>query len=198
MALKDGRVAVLFSGGIDSMLLAERAHKEKRLGALVFIDYGQPASSYEMKTVNAWASERGYEVDSIEVRIEGVDECMDIGAEAEGLRILPGRNMIMCAHAANIAASKDCTVVWYGANADDKDYPDCSRNFVCAMNDILGASSVDVLIEAPLIGMTKKQIIEECQKIGMDLDYAWSCYQPVYGCPCGKCHSCQERIKAMA
>ena len=180
------------------MLLAEQAHKEERLGALVFIDYGQPASSDEMKTVNAWASERGYEVDSIQIRIKGVDECMDIGAEAEGLRILPGRNMIMCAHAANIAASKACTVVWYGANADDKDYPDCSINFVCAMNDILGASSVDVVIEAPLQYMTKKEIIHESQKIGMDLSKAWSCYQPLNGHQCGKCHSCQERIKAMA
>lgn len=179
------------------MLLAERAHSFGRLGALVFIDYGQPANVQEMNTVHAWASKRNYKVDLVKVRIRGVDECMDIGAEAEGLRILPGRNMIMCAHAANVASTKDCTVVWYGANADDKDYPDCSRNFVCAMNDILGASSVDVLIEAPLIGVTKKQIIEACQKIGMDLDDAWSCYQPVDGRPCGKCHSCKERLNAV-
>ncbi len=195
--LKDGKVALLFSGGIDSMLLAERAHREGRLGALVFINYSQPSIGEERKAVEDWAKNHGYEVDVVHTHIMGVDEHMEIGAAVEGLRILPGRNMIMCAHAANIALAKGCSVVWYGANADDKDYPDCSRNFVCAMNDIVGASLLAVAIDAPLIGMTKKEIIKEARETGMDLDKAWSCYESsTFYKPCGACHSCNERNEA--
>ena len=196
--LKDGKVALLFSGGIDSMLLADRAHREGRLGVLVFISYNQPSIAEERKAVEGWASERGYEVDTVSAHIMGVHEHMGIGAAVEGLRILPGRNMIMIAHAANIALAKGCSVVWYGANADDKDYADCTQNFVCAMNDIVGASLLAVEIEAPLIDMTKKEIIKEAREVGMDLDKAWSCYEAsTFDKACGACHSCKERIEAV-
>ena len=181
------------------MLLAERAHKEGRLGALVFISYNQPAVGEERKAVEDWAEEHGYKVDVVFTHIKGVHDHMAIGPMAEGLRILPGRNMIMCAHAANVALARGCTVVWYGANADDKDYPDCSRNFVCAMNDIVGASLLAVAIEAPLIDMNKTEIVKEAKELGMKLDKAWSCYESPSGfVACGACHSCKERAQAIA
>lgn len=196
--LNKGKVAVLFSGGVDSMLLAHRAHSEGRLGALVFVSYSQPSIGEERKAVEDWAAEHGYEVDVVFTHIRGVHEHMEIGPEADGLRILPGRNMIMCAHAANIALARDCSVVWYGANADDKDYPDCNQNFVCAMNEVVGASLLAVAVEAPLIAMSKKEIIKEAVSLGMDLDKSWSCYEPItFDEPCGACHSCEERNKAI-
>tara|TARA_R100001163_G_C4965564_1_gene127603 strand:- start:77 stop:679 length:603 start_codon:yes stop_codon:yes gene_type:complete len=196
---EQAKVALLFSGGIDSMLLAERAHKAERLGVLIFINYGQPAYFEEMKAVAYWSTQRGYEVQVVDADIAGVDECMAIGPTEDGLRILPGRNMVMCSHAANVAVARGCKVVWYGANADDRDYPDCNENFVSSMNMTLAASMVPVKIEAPLVRMNKKQIVEEAVRIHMDIDKAWSCYESVnFNEPCGLCHSCKERIDAGA
>ena len=191
------KIALLFSGGIDSMLLAERAHREGTLKVLLFINYGQPAYFEEMKAVAEWSEPRGYTVDVVDADISGVEDCMAIGPTEDGLRILPGRNMVMCAHAANVAVAKGCTKVWYGANADDKDYPDCNENFISAMNLSLSASMIAVEIEAPLVRMNKKQIIEEAVSLNMELDKAWSCYESVnFNEPCGLCHSCKERIAA--
>ena len=191
------KIALLFSGGIDSMLLAERAHREGTLKVLLFINYGQPAYFEEMKSVAEWSQARGYTVDVVDADISGVEDCMAIGPTEDGLRILPGRNMVMCAHAANVAVAKGCTKVWYGANADDKDYPDCNENFISAMNLSLSASMIAVEIEAPLVRMNKKQIIEEAVSLNMELDKAWSCYESVdFNEPCGLCHSCKERIAA--
>ncbi len=198
MGSTQAKVALLFSGGIDSMLLAERAHKAGRLGALVFIAYKQPSQAQELNAVSDWANSRGYKVDVVSAEIAGVDDCMAIGPTEDGLRILPGRNMVMCAHAANVAATRGCTILWYGANADDKDYPDCNRNFVGAMNHSLAASMIAVELEAPLIDMTKNQIIEEAVNINMDIDKAWSCYESSsFNEPCGLCHSCTERCNAL-
>jgi 7-cyano-7-deazaguanine synthase len=67
------------------------------------------------------------------------------------------------------------------------------------MNMTLAASMVPVKIEAPLVRMNKKQIVEEAVSIHMDIDKAWSCYESVnFNKPCGLCHSCKERIDAGA
>ena len=167
------------------------------LKALIFINYGQPSYFEEMKAVSEWSQARGYTVDVVDADIEGVEECMAIGPTEDGLRILPGRNMVMCSHAANVAVAKGCSTVWYGANKDDKDYPDCNPHFISAMNHCLRACMISVEIEAPLVQMNKKQIIKEAVSLNMELDKAWSCYESVkLNEPCGLCHSCKERIDA--
>ena len=191
-------IAVLFSGGIDSMLLAERAHREGRLGALVFIAYNQPAVGEETIAAETWAAARGYSLDRVFTEISGVKNSMAIGPGAAGLRILPGRNMIMLAHAANVAVAKGCTELWYGATAADRDYPDCSPEFVRSVNKCLKACGFALQVQAPLVQMDKREVIQEARSIGMDINAAWSCYEsPTFDIPCGTCHSCKERSAAM-
>ena len=183
-------VLILMSGGIDSTVLAHMAGD--RLGGLLFNDYGQPAVAQERQAVNRWAGPRGVEVIELACDLSGVDDHMRTGVGAVGLRILPGRNLIFAAHAINVAKARGWVEVWIGANAGDEPYPDCRPAWVSAL-DALSQADTGITVSAPLVGMTKAEIIDRARDDGVDLAQAWSCYQPTpTGEQCGICHSCTE------
>ena len=184
------KVLILMSGGVDSTVLAHLAGD--RLGGLLFIDYGQPAAEQERRAVYQWADPRGVEVIELACDLSGVDDHMRTGVGADGLRILPGRNLIFAAHAINVAKSRGWAEVWIGANAGDEPYPDCRPAWVSAL-DALSQADTGVRVVAPLISRTKAEIAQWGAEMGIDLSGAWSCYQPTdAGTQCGACHSCTE------
>jgi 7-cyano-7-deazaguanine synthase len=190
-------VLVLMSGGVDSTLLAARAHASGQLGALLFIDYGQPAARMESQAVTRWSYRRKVEAVRLTVRMWGVGDAMRIGVGAPGLRIVPGRNLILVSHAINIAKVRGFDEVWIGANADDISYPDCRARWIDALDE-LAISDVGVRLCAPLVAMSKTDIMSEAQTVGVDISETWSCYQPLDMIePCGSCHSCIERAAAL-
>lgn len=183
-------VLILMSGGVDSTALAYMALG--RLGGLLFIDYGQPAAEQERRAVNRWAGPRGVEVIDLACDLSGVDDHMRTGVGADGLRILPGRNLVFIAHAINVAKSRGWAEVWIGANAGDEPYPDCRPAWVSAL-DALSQADTGIRVMAPLISRTKAEIAQWGAEMGIDLSGAWSCYQPTAdGLQCGACHSCNE------
>ncbi len=190
-------VLVLFSGGVDSMVLAELAHSRGQLGCLLFIAYNQPASGEERRAAEDWAASKGYPLTVVHTPIMGVHEKMATGIAADGLRILPGRNLVMLSHAINVATVKKCSHVWYGANAGDSDYPDCSNEFLQAVNHV-GSVDTGVIVAAPLLLKTKQQIYQMADQLNADISQAWSCYEPtILGEQCGLCHSCREGRQAV-
>ena len=78
---------------------------------------------------------------------------------------MPFRNGLFLSAAASVALSKNCSVIYYGAHHDDaagNAYPDCSEDFVNAMNhSIVLGSGGDVRIEAPFVRWNKAQIVAE-------------------------------------
>ena len=126
-----------------------------------------------------------------------------------GPRVIPGRNLIMLSLAVNYAAFEGVHEVWYGPTKDDwEDYPDCRPEFVkqlCALTD----DDVDVEVVAPLLNLTKKEVVARAVELGVDLDTTWSCYAangytvrdghhcPTIGSPCGTCNSCKLREDAI-
>tara|TARA_Y100001963_G_scaffold62783_1_gene87568 strand:- start:112 stop:690 length:579 start_codon:yes stop_codon:yes gene_type:complete len=188
------KVLILMSGGVDSTVLAHLAGD--RLGGLLFIDYGQPAADQERRAVHQWAAPRGVEVIGLACDLSGVDDHMRTGVGSNGLRILPGRNLIFAAHAINVAKSRGWAEVWIGANAGDEPYPDCRPAWVSAL-DALSQADTGIRLVAPLVGMTKAEIIERAMGERIDLAQTWSCYQPTpTGAQCGTCHSCLEGADA--
>jgi len=186
------RVVVLMSGGVDSTMLAEIAYRDGKLGAVLFIDYGHPAAEQERRVVRRWANERLVQVIELPCEISGVDASMRTGVGTDGLRILPGRNLILVAHAVNIAKSRGYTDVWLGANADDEPYPDCRPAWVDALNTLTEADT-GIKVTAPMVQRSKADIIKKAKALGVDLEQTWSCYQPTdEGKPCKTCHSCCE------
>ena len=180
------------SGGVDSTMLAEKAYRAGMLGAVLFVDYNQPAAKQEFRAARLWANQHLVQLIELHCDISGVEETMQTGVGADGLRILPGRNLILMAHAVNIAKARGYDEVWLGANAGDQPYPDCRPTWVDAL-DALTQADTGIKVSAPLVEMPKAKIIEDARALGVDLEQTWSCYQPTAeGEPCEVCHSCRE------
>lgn len=135
---------VLLSGGIDSMVVAERARRDGRLHGCVFVDYGHPAQQAEGWRAFSYCGTR--QVPLRVVHVFGL-ALGDMGA-AVGARVVPNRNAVLLSAAANAAASMGGTELAIGAIANDqRDYLDCRPEFFAAISAALG-----IQVVAPLIG----------------------------------------------
>ncbi len=114
---------------------------------------------------------------------------------------VPFRNGLFLSSAASIALSKGCSVIYYGAHADDSAgfaYPDCSPVFNEAMNKaIYEGSGHQLTIEAPFVDMNKAGVVKMGLELGVPYELTWSCYEGGDE-PCGKCGTCIDRAAAFA
>lgn len=114
---------------------------------------------------------------------------------------VPFRNGLFLSSAASIALSKDCSVILYGAHADDSAgfaYPDCSPMFNDAMNQaIFEGSGHQLKVEAPFVNMTKAEVVKMGLELNVPYELTWSCYEGK-DVPCGKCGTCIDRAAAFA
>lgn len=114
---------------------------------------------------------------------------------------VPFRNGLFLSSAASIALSKDCSVILYGAHADDSAgfaYPDCSPMFNDAMNQaIFEGSGYQLKVEAPFVNMTKAEVVKMGLELNAPYELTWSCYEGK-DVPCGKCGTCIDRAAAFA
>lgn len=114
---------------------------------------------------------------------------------------VPARNLIFLAIASGIAESIGARDIYIGANAVDySGYPDCRpeflESFVATMNlgTRAGVSGDPTRLHAPLVNLTKAQIIERGIALGVDYALTHSCYDPDdRGRACGRCDSCVLR-----
>lgn len=112
---------------------------------------------------------------------------------------VPFRNGLFLSSAASIALSHGCSKIMYGAHADDAAgaaYPDCSVDFVGAMNQAIYLGSGNQLtIEAPFVSLTKADVVKKGLELGVPYELTWSCYEGGEK-PCGKCGTCIDRQRA--
>ena len=139
---------------------------------------------------------------------------------------VPFRNGLFLSAAASVALSKGCSVIYYGAHHDDaagNAYPDCSEEFVNAMNRSVeegtgGALRIEapfvrwnkaqivreglrlhvpyeLRIEAPFVKWTKADVVKKGLELGVPYALTWSCYEGGER-PCGKCGTCLDRLRA--
>lgn len=112
---------------------------------------------------------------------------------------VPFRNGLFLSSAASIALSKDCSVIYYGAHADDSTlfvYPDCSIKFNIAMNQAIWEGSGHQLsITAPFVNVSKTEVVKIGLELGVPYELTWSCYEGGEE-PCGKCGTCIDRAMA--
>jgi 7-cyano-7-deazaguanine synthase len=209
------RAIVLLSGGLDSAtcLLIARAEGYE-VFALSF-DYGQ-RHSIELERARELARRYG----AREHRIARIDFPAaessaltnrerpipkdSLGQEAIPSTYVPARNTLFLAHAVAWGEAVGAGDIFIGANAlDYSGYPDCRPEFLEAfakMASLATKSGVEGKLEfrirAPLLSMTKAQIVSRAATLGLDFSQTSSCYDPSRGGePCGHCDSCLLRAK---
>lgn len=125
-------------------------------------------------------------------------------ATAEGATVstyVPFRNGLFLSAAASMALSLECSIVYYGAHHDDvagNAYPDCSLEFVEAMNRaIVEGTGGELRLEAPFVQASKADIVRVGLELNVPYELTWSCYEGGEK-PCGQCATCLDRAQAFA
>jgi 7-cyano-7-deazaguanine synthase len=205
---------VLLSGGIDSATtLAVAVHRGDQALALSF-DYGQ-RHLWELNAAAKVAKAVGateHLIQHVDLRAVGgsaltsdqisVPRNRDL-EQADNIPVtyVPARNLIFLSLALAWAEVKGATHILIGANAVDySGYPDCRPGFITSFEHTanlatrVGVELGNLHVEAPLLHMTKPQIIQTGASLGVDYSLTMSCYDPdSEGRACGACDSCQIR-----
>lgn len=186
---------LLLSGGVDSAVIL--AMHRQSLFSCVFVDYKQPAAHEEYRASRALCDHFRMGLTRMTAEIP-LANTMDVGVGVVGPRVVPGRNAALLSLALSYAAHHKCTIVEFGATADDAaEYPDCRAQFVGAFNAMSGPT-YGVTVGAPLVGFSKERVVELARQFGVPLEMAWSCYQPTHaGKQCGTCNGCDQMRRAI-
>ncbi|OGS26292.1 MAG: 7-cyano-7-deazaguanine synthase QueC [Elusimicrobia bacterium RIFOXYB2_FULL_48_7] len=211
------KAVVLLSGGLDSATALYFAKaKGYKTSCLVF-DYGQKhkkeiirakkiakLSGSPCRVVNFRLPWKGSSLIDKTKRIpeRGIAEISSV-AFPDGIlpsTYVPARNTIFLSFALSMAETIKAQAIFIGANAlDFSGYPDCRPKYFRAWANLvksLGLSSgnKNIKIIAPLVRMTKAQIIRLGRRLGVPYRLTWSCYAGGKT-PCMKCDSCKLRQK---
>lgn len=199
---------VILSGGMDSVTLLHDYAEEVRL-AITF-DYGSNHAKNEIKWAKYHCELLGIPHKVIPMNfikddfksslLEGAEAIPTEEYDTENLKstVVPFRNGIMIAIAAGYAETLGVSTVMLANHAGDHAiYPDCTPQFIDAMNDaILAGTFNNVRLYAPYTTLTKSDIVAIGIKLGIDYDTTWSCYKGGDE-PCGECATCREREQAL-
>jgi 7-cyano-7-deazaguanine synthase len=135
----------------------------------------------------------------IDVPKEGLEEGIP-------LTYVPARNTIFLSFALGLAESTGAQDIFIGANiVDYSGYPDCRPEYLKAFEEMANLATrasvegkVRFRVLAPLLKLTKSEIIKKGLSLGLDYSLTWSCYDPTEDkTPCGLCDSCRIRIQGM-
>ena len=214
------RAVVLLSGGLDSATVLAIARSHGFEAYALSFSYGQ-RHSWELQAAHRVAESGGamqHRVATIDLRAVGGSALTDEiavpkGRDAEEMShgvpvtYVPARNTIFLSFALAWAEVLGSSDVFIGVNAlDYSGYPDCRPDYIRAfetMANLATKAGVEghqhLNIHAPLMRMTKAEIIREGLKLGVDYSLTSSCYDPAPdGVPCGQCDSCFLRRKGFA
>jgi 7-cyano-7-deazaguanine synthase len=208
---------LLLSGGLDSTTVLALAVKQGYLVHALSFRYGQ-RHEHEIQAATRAAERYGvlrHVVLDIDLRTFGGsaltgggviprDRPLDQGEIP--VTYVPGRNTIFLAYAMAWAEVLGATDLMIGVNSlDYSGYPDCRPEYVESFERMANfatraaVSGNRLVVHAPLIRMTKREIIELGLSLGVDYAGTVSCYDPTPdGAACGHCDACQLRLKGFA
>jgi len=201
---------VLLSGGLDSATVLAMAHQQKFNCFALSVDYGQRHSA-ELIAAQRVAQTLG----AVEHRVIKVDltafggsaltdnklAVPELPSTGIPLTYVPARNTIMLSLALAWAEVLQAQDIFFGVNAVDySGYPDCRPEFVNAfekMANLATKAAVEghpLTLHAPLLHLSKAEIIQQGTALGVNFSHTVSCYQAdEMGRACGVCDSCRLR-----
>lgn len=211
------RAVVLLSGGLDSSTAAAAARRDGLdLFALTF-QYGQ-RHAVEVQAARRVAAAIGVSRHLVmDLDLSAIGGSALTSAEADipkggvdtdsiPTTYVPARNTIFLSVALGWAEVLGASEIVIGVNAVDySGYPDCRPEFIAAFEALArvatraGVSGRPMTIRAPLLHLSKAEIIRLGVSLGLDYGLTRSCYDPEPdGTPCGRCDSCRLRAAGFA
>ncbi len=214
------RAVVLLSGGLDSATALAIARRDGYQAFALSFDYGQ-RHRFELEAARRVARAGGvrqHVVLSLDLRAFGgsaltadlpvpKDRAEDEMSNGIPVTYVPARNTIFLSIALGWAETLGVSEIFLGVNAlDYSGYPDCRPEYLAAFERLANLGTKAGVegtlawhIHAPLIQMTKAEIIRTGTRLGVDYSLTHSCYDPdCDGRPCGRCDSCRLRLKGFA
>jgi 7-cyano-7-deazaguanine synthase len=206
------RAVVLLSGGIDSSTALALARRQKYEAFALTVDYGQ-RHRYELAAARRIAESlgaAGHLTVTVDLRAFGGSALTDDLAVPKGreaarvsseipVTYVPARNTVFLSLALAWTEVLHAGDIFIGANAVDySGYPDCRPEYLEQFERVANLATkagvegrVHFRIHAPLLRMTKAQIIRTGVDAGVDFSLTHSCYDPATGgLACGSCDSC--------
>ncbi len=214
------RAVVLVSGGLDSATTLAICRQENFAAHALSFAYGQ-RHAVEVAAAKRVATALGaheHRVAEIDLRIFGgsaltshtpvpKNRAVDKRQQQEiPVTYVPARNTIFLAYALAWAETIGALDIFIGVNAVDySGYPDCRPEFIRAFEQLAqlgtraGVEGGRFRIHAPLIAMSKAEIVRRGAQLGVDFALTHSCYDPkADGRACGECDSCRIRLQGFA
>jgi len=211
------RAVVLLSGGLDSATTLALAHEKGFETYALTFRYGQ-RHEIEVERAAELARALGahaHRVVDLDLRFAGssalTDPSIDVPKSRSAERIasgipatyVPARNTVFLAVALAWAEALGASDLFIGVNAVDySGYPDCRPEFLEAFERMadratkLGVEGRSFRVHAPLLHLSKAEIVKEAVRLGVDPGKTVSCYDPgPRGEPCGACDACLLRAK---
>ena len=211
---------LLLSGGLDSTTCASWALSNGFMPTALSLDYGQ-RQRIELDRARAVAERLGLEHRVIAVDLGSIggsaltDEAIavpkdrDESAMSSGIPVtyVPARNTILLSVALGLAETIGARHLIIGVNQlDNSGYPDCRGEFLRAFEELAALATragtegeVRFEVVAPLLELTKADIVRLARELGAPIELSHSCYDPSEeGLSCGRCDACQLRLKGFA
>ena len=203
------RAVILLSGGLDSVTALAIAKAEGYECFSISFDYGQRHKT-ELLAAENLAKKSGvasHKVIQIDLRAIGgsaLTDDIDVPeTEQQGIPVtyVPARNTVFLSIALGWAEVLNAEAIFVGVNAVDySGYPDCRPEFIAAFEKLANLatkSAVEgsaIYIKAPLMNLSKAEIVKRGTELGIDYSETVSCYQAdAQGRACGQCDSCRFR-----
>jgi 7-cyano-7-deazaguanine synthase len=209
------RAIVLLSGGLDSSTVLAIARTRGFECYALSVHYGQRHSAEldAARRIAVHLGAREHRVMGVDLAGIGGSALTDVGIAmpelpTSGIPVtyVPARNTLLLSLALGWAEVVGAADIFVGVNAVDySGYPDCRPAFIEAFEHLArlatkaGVEGVPFRIQAPLIDLSKADIIRAGSELGVDFSMTVSCYQAdAEGAACGKCDSCRLRAAGFA
>ena len=203
----------MVSGGLDSATVAAIALDQGFEVTALSFDYGQRHLD-ELQAAKRVCKHLGitdHRFLKVDLRAIGGSALTESGIDVPKNGIEPGipvtyvpaRNTIFLSLALGLAETLSAKVIYFGANAlDYSGYPDCRPEFVEAFTQLANVATrtTDEVgepyeVRAPLMTLSKAEIVQRGVSLGVDYALTHSCYDPLPDGACGSCDSCRLRRK---
>lgn len=212
---QERKAVVLLSGGLDSATALAIAVQQGFACYALSVDYGQRHAAELRAAQRVAAALAALDHKTVRVALDAIggsaltDERIAVPEEVtDGIPVtyVPARNTVLLSLALGWAETLGARHIFVGVNAVDySGYPDCRPEFIAAFESLAnlatkaGVEDQRLTVHAPLIRMTKAEIIRVGRSLGLDYGLTVSCYQAdQVGRACGVCDACRLRAQGFA